>query len=82
MSSTSSYFLEPRLLGVKVSCFLFFTEKSYKGFKIVKILIKGSITKNAPPWTRTCAARGTLHGRLCAFTILATQILTLNIILS
>ena len=39
MSSIPSYFLEPLLLRLK-SCLLFLTEKSYKGFKIVKILKK------------------------------------------
>ena len=53
MSSTSSYFLEPCLLGVKVSCLLFFTEKSYRGLKIVKILKKVYNIKNALLRTRT-----------------------------
>ena len=57
MSSVPRYSLEPLRLRVKVSCLLLFTEKSYKGFKIVKILKKGFITQNALSRTRTCAAR-------------------------
>ena len=47
MNSIPNYTLEPLLLGIKVSCLLLFTEKSYKGLKIVKILKKGFNFKNA-----------------------------------
>ena len=39
---------------VKVSYFLLFTEKSYKSFKIVKILEKESNIKNALTKIRPC----------------------------
>ena len=40
MSSIPRQSLKPPLLEVKALCFLFFTEKSYKGLKIDKILEK------------------------------------------
>ena len=45
MSSKPSYSLEHLSLGVKVFCLLFFTEKSYKGFKLLKILKKNTVSK-------------------------------------
>ena len=60
MGSIPRYSLESLFLRVKLSFLLFFTEKSYKGFKIVKILKKENMIKNALYWIRTCAASGHL----------------------
>ena len=65
MSSIPSYSMESLLLGVKVSCLLLFAEKSYKGFKIVKILKKGYKTKKAPSRIRTWTAREFLIRKIC-----------------
>ena len=81
MSSIPSYSMESLLLRVKVSCLLLFTEKSYKGFKIVEILKKGYNIKNAPSRIRTRTARelSLIDVVTDALTNLATEVLYLKV---
>jgi len=78
MTSIPSYFLEPLVLGVKVACLLLFTEKSCKGFKIVKISKKLYNIKNALFSIWTLPARGLSNISNDTLTNLATVLLELT----